>query len=95
MVIPSTVGIHQGNPLGAALFSLAHFMALHYIINHFPCCIFPFIANDTQIIKPPSIVSSTYEHFQAKFCAIGLSIQPKKCVAWSPFGLLLEFDTPS
>jgi hypothetical protein len=33
-------------------------------------------------------------HFQIELCAIGFSIQPKKCVAWSPFCLSLDFDTP-
>jgi len=80
--------------VGGALFALAHFRVLHSTINHFPC-LFPSIANDTHSISPPLIISSTYEHFQTKLHAIGLSIQLKICVAWSPSGLQPNFNTPS
>jgi hypothetical protein len=33
-VIPSAMGTCQGDPLGGALFALAHFRALHFITNH-------------------------------------------------------------
>jgi len=33
-VIPVAVGTYQGDPLGGALFALAHFRALHFITNH-------------------------------------------------------------
>jgi len=89
------MGICQGDPLGGALFALAHFKALGFTTSHFSSCLFPPIVNDTHIIGPFSIVSSSYEHFQTEFCVIGLSIQPQKCVTWSPFGLPLDFNTPS
>jgi hypothetical protein len=38
-IIPSTMGTHQGDPLGGALFVFAHFKALHSIVNHFPSCL--------------------------------------------------------
>ncbi len=53
------------------------------------------VVNDTHIIGPLSIVSFTYEHFQNKLCAIGFSIQPKKCIAWSPSSSPPDFNTPS
>jgi hypothetical protein len=62
-IIPFVMGTHQGDPLGGALFALAHFKALHSIINHFFSCLFPSIVNDIHTIGPPSIVTSTYEHF--------------------------------
>jgi hypothetical protein len=80
-IIPSTMGTCQSDPLGGALFALAHFRVLCSTTSHFPSCLFPSIANDIHIIGPPSIVSSTYEHFQTKFCSICLSILPQKCVA--------------
>jgi hypothetical protein len=46
------MGTHQGDPLKGALFALAHFMALHSIINHFPSCLFPSIIDDIHIISP-------------------------------------------
>ncbi len=51
MVIPSTMETCQGDPLGGALFALAHFKALCF--NHFPSCLSPSIADDNHIIAPP------------------------------------------
>jgi len=87
------MGIRQGDPLGRALFVSTFFEVLHSTISHFPCCLFPSIVNEIHIIGPPSTVSSTYEHFQTKLHAIGLSIQPQKCVTWSPYGLPSNFNT--
>ncbi len=42
---------------------LAHFRALHFIINHFHFCLFPSIVDDIHIIGPPSIILYAYEHF--------------------------------
>jgi hypothetical protein len=95
IVLPSTMGTRQGDPLGGALFALIHFRVLHSIDNHFPSCLFQSITDDIHIIGPPSIVSFAYEHFKTKLCAIGLSIQLHKCVAWSPFDLPPNFNTPS
>jgi hypothetical protein len=44
------------------LFALAHFRALYFTTINFPSCLFPSIIDETHIIRPPSIVSSTYEH---------------------------------
>jgi hypothetical protein len=85
----------KGILYGGALFASAHFKASRSIASHFPSCLFPSIIDDTHFIGPLSIVSSAYEHFQIKFHPIGLSIQPLKCVAWSPFGLLSNYNTRS
>ncbi len=63
MVIPFAMGTYQGDPLGKALFALVHFRALHFITSHFPSYLFPFITSDTHMIRPLSIVLSTYEHY--------------------------------
>jgi len=73
-IIPFATRIHQGDPLGGALFVLAHFKALSFIANHFLSCLFPSIIDDTHIIASFLIVSFTYEHFQIEFCVIGFSI---------------------
>jgi hypothetical protein len=93
MVILSNMGTRQSDPLGGALFALTHFRALCFTTNHFPFYLFPSITNDNHIIAMFSIVSSTYEHFQIELCAIGLSIQPKKCAAWFPLAYCLT-STP-
>jgi hypothetical protein len=81
------------DPLGGALFILAHFKALCFITSHFPSYLFPSITNDIHIICPPLIASFAYEHFETKFCAICLFIQLQKCVAWSPFDFSPYFIT--
>jgi hypothetical protein len=62
-IIPSAMGTLQSDPLGGSLFVLAHFRVLCFTASHFPSYLFPSIVNNTHIIGPPSIVSSTYEHF--------------------------------
>jgi hypothetical protein len=57
------MGTCQHDPLGGALFALVHLRALHFIINHFPSCLFPSIAYNIHIISPPSIAFFAYEHF--------------------------------
>jgi hypothetical protein len=50
IVIPSTMGTHQGDTLGEALFALAHLRALSSITSHFPSYLFPSIMDDIHII---------------------------------------------
>jgi hypothetical protein len=95
LIIPSIIGTCQNDLFKKALFALTHFKALHFLINNFPSCSFPFITNDTHIIGAPSIVSSEYEHFETKFHAISLFIQLQKYVTWSPSCVPPNFDTPS
>jgi hypothetical protein len=75
--------------LWEALFALAHFRALYFIINHFFSYLFPSIVDGIHIIGHLSIVSSAYKHFKTKLCVIGIFIQPQKS------GLPLDFNTPS
>jgi hypothetical protein len=91
-IIPSAMGTHEGDPFGGALFVLIHRRALPFTTSHFPFCLFPSITINIHIIGPFSIVSFTYEHF---FDCDNLSIQFLKCVAWSPFYLPFDFNTPS
>jgi len=86
-LIPFTMGTHQGDPLGRAILALTHFKALCFTTSHFPSYLFSSIANDTHIINPFSIVSSTYKHFQTKLHATYLFIQPQKCVTRSSYSL--------
>jgi hypothetical protein len=48
-IIPSSMGIRQGDHLGGALFALTHFRAFHFITNHFPFYLFSSITNDIHI----------------------------------------------
>jgi hypothetical protein len=46
-------------------------------------------------LVPLHIVSLACEHFQTKFHVIRFFIQVQKCVAWSPSGLVPDFNTLS
>jgi hypothetical protein len=70
IVIPFAMGTHQGDPLGGALFVLAHFKALCYIVSHFISCMFLSIVDDIHITGLLSIVSFAYEHFKTKLHAM-------------------------
>jgi hypothetical protein len=63
IVIPSAMRTCQGDPLGRALFTLAHFTALCYTISGFLFYLFPSNVNDIHMISSLSIVSFAYEHF--------------------------------
>jgi hypothetical protein len=63
IMIPFAMQTHEGDPLGGALFTLAHFKGLCFTINHFLSCLFPSIVDDIHIISPLSIISFVYEHF--------------------------------
>jgi len=61
------MGIHQGDPLGGALFALAHLKALRSTTNHFPYCLFPSIANDIHIIGPPPLYPMYMNTFKLNY----------------------------
>jgi len=50
IIIPSTMGTCQGDPLGGTLFTLTHFTALHFTISHFPSYLFTSIIDNIHII---------------------------------------------
>jgi hypothetical protein len=51
-IIPFATGTREGDPLKKALFTFAHFEALHSIVSRSPSCLFLFVANDIHIISP-------------------------------------------
>jgi len=55
IVILFAMGTRQSDPLGGALFALAHFRALRSTTSFFPSRLVPSIANDTHIVAPLSI----------------------------------------
>ena len=87
MEIESATGTRQWDPLGSVLFALGHQQALRATAAAFPDCAFPSIADDTHIVGPPARVVEAFSHFIAQLALLGLSVQPSKCVAWSPSGL--------
>jgi hypothetical protein len=79
-IIQSSISTHQGDLLGGLFFLLIHFRTLCSLTSLFPSYLFPFVANDTHIIGPTSIVSQAFHHFSSQLNLVSLVIQPYKCV---------------
>ncbi|KAL2649352.1 hypothetical protein R1flu_017480 [Riccia fluitans] len=90
----SESGTRQGDPLGGALFALAHLCALRTTASKHPLCLFPSLADDTHIVGPPEAIVPTFHTLEGHLLVVGLTIQPTKCAAWSPFGLSSSLSLP-
>jgi len=66
-VIPSAMGTHQGDPLGRALFVLAHLKTLRSTTSHFPSYLFPSITDNTHIIGPIPLYPLHMNTFRLNF----------------------------
>ena len=82
--IEISTNTRQGDPLGGVLFALDH---LHATAAAIPNCAFPSFDDDTHIVGPPARVVEAFSHFVAQLALLDLSVQPSKCVTWSPSGL--------
>ncbi|KAL2612029.1 hypothetical protein R1flu_023721 [Riccia fluitans] len=90
----SESGTCQGDPLGGALFALAHLCALRAIASEHPLCLFPSLADDTHIVGPLEAIVPAFYTLEDHLSTMGLTIQPTKCVAWSPSGLPSSLSLP-
>jgi len=77
----------RGDLLGGVLFALVHLCILHPIATTHPTYVFPSLTNDTHIVGLASNMVPIFMWLQEKFVALGLLMQPTKCVIWSPHGL--------
>jgi len=68
------LGTQQGDPLGGALFALAHLCALHLTIIAERTCVFHLLANDTHIVGLALDVVPIFLRLQHEFLALGLSM---------------------
>ncbi|KAL2610702.1 hypothetical protein R1flu_029275 [Riccia fluitans] len=79
----------QGDPLGGTLFALAHLCALRTVASKHPLYLFPSLADDTHIVGFLEAVVPAFHTLEGHLLAVGLTVQPTKCAAWSPSGLHL------
>ncbi|KAL2608814.1 hypothetical protein R1flu_027387 [Riccia fluitans] len=84
----------QGDPLDGALFALAHLRALRSMTSEHPLCLFPCLADDTHIVGPLEAVVPAFHTLEGHLSAVGLTVQPTKCAAWSPSGLSSSLSLP-
>ena len=75
---------HVMERLGGVLFALGHKQALCATAAVFLDCAFPSVADDTHIGSPLARVVEAPLHFDAQHALLGFSMQPSKCVVWSP-----------
>ncbi|KAL2631219.1 hypothetical protein R1flu_015905 [Riccia fluitans] len=90
----SKSGTRQGDPLGGTRFALAHLCALGSMASEHPLYLFPSLADDTHIVGSPKVVVETFHASEGHLSAMGLTIQPIKCTAWSPSGLSSLLSLP-
>ncbi|KAL2624441.1 hypothetical protein R1flu_008686 [Riccia fluitans] len=93
-LLSSESGTRQGDPLDGALFALAHLRALRITASEHPLCLFSSLADDTHIVGPPMAVIPTFHTLEGHLSAVGLTVQPTKCAAWSPSELLSSLSLP-
>ncbi|KAL2644887.1 hypothetical protein R1flu_012474 [Riccia fluitans] len=92
--LSSESGTRQGDTLGGALFALAHLRALRTMASKYPLCLFSSLADDTHIFGPFEAIVPAFHTLEGHLSAVGLIVQPTKCVAWSPFGLPSSLSLP-
>ncbi|KAL2641238.1 hypothetical protein R1flu_008825 [Riccia fluitans] len=84
----------QEDPLGGALFALAHLCSLRTMASEHPLCLFPSLANDTHIVGPLETIVPAFHTLEGHLSAVGLIVQPTKCATWSPSGLSSSLSLP-
>lgn len=60
MTIMSKSDTHQGDPIGGALFAMAHLRAIRALSTTFPGCMFLSIGDDTDIVGLTPLVRGLY-----------------------------------
>ncbi|KAL2608123.1 hypothetical protein R1flu_026696 [Riccia fluitans] len=78
-VLSSESGIHQGDPLGGALFALAHLRAFRTVASEHPLYMFPSFVDNTHIVGPLEVVVPAFHTLEGHLSAVGLTVQPTKC----------------
>ena len=93
VIIPSEEGIHQGDPLGPALFSTGIHSVLSELQDLFPSVKVLAYLDDVFLVGLEDDVLSSLENLKLAFSSIGLQISTNKCEIYSPSGSLRsDFD---
>ena len=77
----SATGTRQEDPIGGALFALAHQQALRAT-----ALAFPFAADNSHVVGPPRRVVEAFNFSERALLSPSPHVQRAKCVAWCPFG---------
>ena len=84
VILSSQEGIHQGDPLGPVLFSIAVHQALLDLQTDNPGVQVLAYLDDVFLVGPSSSVLSAFDQLKPAFQKIGLDIQEQKCELYEP-----------
>ena len=85
VLLQSEVGVHQGDPLGPALFAMAIHPTLVYLQNTFSNIQILAYLDDVFLVGLPSDVTEAFTSLlKCNFSAIGLDIACQKCEIYCP-----------
>jgi hypothetical protein len=90
IIIESSLGKRQGDPLRGLLFVLAHYQTFLKIIMRAPSYIFPSLMDDIHIVGPMSEIIHAFDHLLTQLTLVGLRVKVSKCKFWSPLGIFLS-----
>ena len=90
VIIPFEEGIHQGDPLGPALFSTGIHSVLSDLKGSFPTVRVLAYLDDIFLVGEKDDVLSSLDYLRPAFSNIGLQISSSKCEIYSPSGPLMS-----
>jgi len=71
--------MRQGDPLKGLLFVLAHYRVFVETITWTPSCVFPSLANDTNIVGLMNENFHAYDQLSTQLALFGLRVKVSKC----------------
>ena len=90
VILSSQEGVHQGDPLGPALFSIAMQLILEDLQSHNKEVIILAYLDDVYLRGSPDRVFHVFERLRSAFSDINLMIEEKKCEIYSSSSPLLN-----
>jgi hypothetical protein len=75
IIIESSLGTRQGDPLRGLLFTLAHYWTFLKTIVWAPNCVFPSLTDDFHIVGPMSELSCAFDHLLTQLTQVGLRVK--------------------
>ena len=88
VTISSEEGVHQGDPLGPALFAAAIHSILRDLQKKFPGVTILAYLDDVFLLGPPDRAIESFQALKKMFCSINLLVSDTKCEIFSPSGVI-------
>ena len=92
-LLTSSQGVHQGDPLGAALFSVAiHPILCQVVERHNSVTILAYL-DDIYAVGPTQSLQDVLDDLKTSLSSVDLKICDKKCELYCPCGHTCDFPT--